>query len=120
MSRVAQIATAAVALLPSVAAAFDPVEEREEFEALIVGRELRIGVIGLSITVVPDGTITGDAGGWPITGSWQWQDGLFCREMDWGGMAIPYNCQSVEVRPDDAVRFTVDGGAGDSATFNIR
>jgi len=39
--------------------------------------------------------------------------------MDWGGYPIDYNCQLVEVR-GGAMRFTVDRGAGDSATFNLR
>lgn len=34
-------------------------------------------------------------------------------------MAIPWNCQLVEVR-DDTLRFTVDKGAGDSASFRLR
>jgi hypothetical protein len=40
--------------------------------------------------------------------------------MDWSGTEIPYNCQLVEVAGDSQIRFTVDQGAGDSATLNLR
>ena len=66
-----------------------------------------------------DGRIDGSAVGWDITGTWQWQDGYFCREMAWGGDPIPYNCQLVEVEGDDRIRFTVDRGAGRSAAFSL-
>jgi hypothetical protein len=99
---------------------FQPVSDLPQFLSLVEGRELRLGLFGLSIKVLPDGQIEGAALGDPITGSWAWQDGFFCREMDWGGTEIPYNCQLVEARGDDVLRFTVDQGAGDSAEFNLR
>ena len=60
------------------------------------------------------------AAGQDITGTWVWQDGFFCREMAWGSNAIPYDCQLVEVKGSNEIRFTVDRGAGDDATFVIR
>lgn len=106
-------------LLPLPAMAFDTVSDRATFESLIAGKELRLGIMGISLSVLPDGTITGDAGGWAVTGTWDWIDGHFCREMDWSGTPVPYNCQLVEV--DGAMmRFTTDKGDGDSATFNLR
>lgn len=106
-------------VIPASAWAYDKISDRDEFVSLIDGKELRLGIFGISLNVRPDGRIAGDAQGWPITGTWSWQDGFFCREMDWGGYPIDYNCQMVEVR-GSAVRFTVDRGAGDSATFNLR
>jgi hypothetical protein len=35
-------------------------------------------------------------------------------------MEIDYNCQLVEVSADRSMRFTVDQGKGDSATFRLR
>ena len=67
-----------------------------------------------------DGRIDGSALGWRITGRWTWKDGYFCREMDWSGMAIDFNCQLVEAAGVDRMRFTVDQGRGDSATFRLR
>lgn len=107
---------------PAVADAtsFAPVRDKGDFLSLIQDRELRIGLYNLSLNVLSDGSIKGRALGWDITGNWQWQDGYFCREMDWSGMAIDYNCQLVEAEGADRLRFTVDKGAGDSATFRLR
>lgn len=99
---------------------FVTVNEKAEFLALIENRDLRHGLLGITLLVAPDGTITGDALGWEITGTWDWNDGAFCREMDWSGKSIDYNCQLVEVRGSRDMRFTVDRGAGDSATFRLR
>lgn len=112
--------TLTLAPLPVSANEFQPVTELSEFLSLIEGRELRLGLFGISLKVMPDGRIDGSALGDEVTGSWAWQDGFFCREMDWGGTPIPYNCQLVEAAGDDVLRFTVDQGAGDSAEFNLR
>jgi hypothetical protein len=104
--------------LPALAD-FVPVTSREDFVALVDGRELRLGLFQIRLNVGGDGSITGSAMGWDVAGRWEWQDGYFCREMDWSGEPIPWNCQLVEVR-DQKIRFTVDKGAGDEATFNIR
>lgn len=109
-----------LASLPASAAEFVRVSDETAFLDLMAGRELRIGVVGLALSVNPDGTITGSAAGFDVTGSWTWQDGYFCRQMVWGGTEIPYNCQLVEARGTDVMRFTVDQGAGDAAEFNLR
>jgi len=113
--------TTLLAALPLSAAAdgFAPIKDEERFLSLVEDRELRIYLYGLRIQVEETGTIEGSAIGWDITGTWSWQDGYFCRELAWGGDPIPYNCQLVEARGDDRIRFTVDQGAGDSATFRI-
>jgi hypothetical protein len=110
------LATAAMAS----AADFAPVTDKSAFIDLVDGRELRIGIYDLSLNVTPDGRIAGSALGWDITGTWSWQDGYFCREMDWSGTAIPFNCQLVELRGDNEMRFTVDRGEGRSAKFRLR
>ncbi|WP_137113083.1 dihydrodipicolinate reductase [Rhodobacter sp. SY28-1] len=107
---------------PPLAAAedFEPVKDKDRFLDLIKDRELRIGLYNLSLNVLPDGRIDGSAMGWGITGQWTWKDGYFCREMDWSGMEIDYNCQLVEAQGAEKLRFTVDQGRGDSATFRLR
>jgi hypothetical protein len=107
---------------PLAAAADDfvPVKEKDRFLDLIKDRELRIGLYNLSLSVLPDGRIDGSALGWGITGNWTWKDGYFCREMDWSGTPISYNCQLVEAEGAEKLRFTVDQGRGDSATFRLR
>jgi hypothetical protein len=99
---------------------FEPVRDQGAFLDLVKDRVLRIGLYDLSISLKPDGQIEGNALGWAITGTWQWQDGYFCREMDWSGTPIAYNCQLVEVQDGEKLRFTVDRGAGDAAVFRLR
>lgn len=106
--------------LPAAAEGFEPVKEKDRFLDLVQDRELRIGLYNLSLNVLPDGRIDGSAMGWGITGQWTWKDGYFCREMDWSGMEIDYNCQLVEADGSEKLRFTVDQGKGDSATFRLR
>ncbi len=116
------LAGAGLALMSAVPAHADfvPINDRAAFLRVIEGRELRMGVFQIALKITPDGQINGSALGWDVTGTWAWQDGFFCREIDWSGKPIPYNCQLVEVQEGDKIRFTVDQGAGDEATFNLR
>ena len=109
-----------VPALPALAETYVPVAGKEEFLSLVNGRELSHALWQIRLDVRPDGSIEGSALGWAVTGTWDWQDGYFCREMDWSGTIIPYNCQLVEVKGDGVVRFTVDKGEGDSAAFRLR
>lgn len=115
------IAAAVIALTaaPVAADGFVPVTDRSAFLSMVDGRELHLGRFGVNLRVQPDGTIEGRAVGWELTGSWSWQNGYFCRDMDWSGTPIPYNCQLVEAAGEQ-MRFTVDQGAGDSAVFRLR
>ncbi|MBA4325609.1 MAG: dihydrodipicolinate reductase [Rhodobacter sp.] len=106
--------------LPAAADSFEPITQKDRFLDLVQNRELRIGLYNLSLNVLADGRISGSALGWQITGQWSWKDGYFCREMDWSGMEIDYNCQLVEADGAERLRFTVDQGKGNSATFRLR
>ena len=99
---------------------FARIDDKAKFRGTGQGRELRYGAFGIRLQVEPDGQIRGRALGWAITGKWDWKDGYFCREMDWSGMEIDYNCQLVEAQGAEKLRFTVDQGAGDSAVFRLR
>jgi hypothetical protein len=116
------VLSALMLCLPGLALAneFAPIRDKAAFLSLVKDRDLRIGLYNLTLRVAPDGTITGRALGWDISGKWKWEDGYFCRDMDWSGYAIPFNCQLVEARADSEVRFTVDRGAGNSASFRLR
>ena len=105
---------------PAAADGFEPVKEEATFVSLIDGKTLRNRLYGVQLTVAPEGRINGSAWGSEITGEWSWQDGYFCRVMAWGGDPIPYNCQLVELRGADVLRFTVDQGAGRSASFRLQ
>ena len=104
---------------PAAAQEFRAVTDEGEFRALMQRGSVSKRLYNLSLNVQQDGQISGSAMGWDVTGTWSWQNGYFCREMNWGGDPIPYNCQLVEVAGPD-VRFTSDQGAGDSETFRIR
>jgi hypothetical protein len=106
--------------LPAWAEPYMPVRDKQTFMSLIDGKELRLPLWQITLQLQPDGEIAGSALGWGIKGRWEWQDGYFCREMDWSGTPIPFNCQLVEVKGAESVRFTVDRGAGDSAAFRLR
>jgi hypothetical protein len=99
---------------------FKPISDKQAFLSVIEGRELRLGAFQIAVKITPDGKISGSALGWDMVGSWAWKDGYFCREIDWSGEPIPYNCQLVEVSENAKIRFTVDKGTGDEATFNLR
>lgn len=109
-----------ITALPAAAESFARISDRTDFIETVEGRELRLGLFGIALKVEADGEIRGNALGWDVTGTWEWQDGYFCREMDWSGYPIPKNCQLVEARGDQEIRFTVDKGAGDSASFKLR
>jgi hypothetical protein len=106
--------------LPARANDFQPIRDKSEFLSLIEGRELRLNLFRISIKLTEDGQIRGSALGWDLSGRWDWQDGYFCRDIDWSGTEIPFNCQLVEAKGDSTIRFTVDKGAGDSASFRLQ
>jgi len=118
-----QTVVAAVAILAGgsavAAQGYEPVKDRATFLALLGDKNLSNRLYGVNLRVSPDGTIAGTGAGWDVTGTWSWQSGFFCREMNWGGDPIPYNCQLVESNGPD-MRFTTDQGAGDSASFRLR
>jgi len=119
MFRSTALALSALILLPAAAQAYERISDRSTFVQTVNGKDLKIALYGLTLNVRENGTIQGRAAGWDITGSWSWENGYFCRNMDWSGYPIEYNCQLVEVN-GDRIRFTVDQGAGDDAVLRIR
>lgn len=109
----------AVTGVPAIADGFQSVQDRGTFLSLVEGRVLRLGAARIALRVLPDGTISGKALGWDITGKWSWDSGFFCREMDWSGYPISPNCQLVEQRGSE-LRFTSNKGSGQSAAFRLR
>lgn len=111
-------ATCAAVLLPQAAAAeLKRVEKKSEFVQLVQGKTLSRPLVRLTVT--PDGQISGRGATWDVTGSWTWQDGFFCRDLNWGGDDLGYNCQTVLANGSE-VRFVADKGAGDFADFRLR
>jgi len=94
------IALSLTLILPSTAFAYERISDRDTFVQTVNGKDLRIPLYGLTLNVRQDGTITGRAVGYDITGTWDWENGYFCRDMDWSGYEIGYNCQLVEIDGD--------------------
>lgn len=107
-------------LIPAMAFAYERVSDQQTFVTLVSGKTLSNRLYGVSLNVSPDGSIAGGAWGSDITGNWTWDNGFFCRDMAWGGDPVGYNCQLVEVRGGNEMRFTSDQGAGDNASFKLR
>lgn len=93
------------------------VTDRQDFERLVVGKNLTI--FGISVKVTPSGAIDGRAYGRNVSGKWQWKDGYFCRDLYWGERDLGPNCQEVRV-DGSTVRFTSDRGSGRSADLTMR
>lgn len=102
--------------LTSADAGFQRVEDRDSFVRLVNQGSLKR--FGITLKVVPDGRIVGRAFGRDVTGVWDWRDGYFCRDMNWGSRALGPNCQEVRVS-GSVVRFTSDEGAGRFADLKL-
>lgn len=98
-------------------AEYATIQNQSDFVTLVAGKTLSRPFVQLEVS--PEGEITGKGAAWEVEGKWSWQDGFFCRDLFWGGDALGYNCQRVEVS-DRYVRFTSDKGRGDSAEFRLK
>jgi hypothetical protein len=104
------VATPALAELSKVNSA-------EEFKNIVTGKSLTRPLVKLEVG--PNGSISGRGAAWAVSGNWTWEDGYFCRSLEWGGDDMGYNCQEVKASANK-IRFTSDQGAGDSADFSLR
>jgi hypothetical protein len=93
------------------------VQAQDIFEQTIVGRDLT--ALGVRLVVQPDGTISGKAFGRTVTGSWNWEQGYFCRDLNFGDDPLEPNCQLVTI-DGNRVQFTADKGTGQSANLRLR
>ncbi|MEO0939323.1 MAG: dihydrodipicolinate reductase [Pseudomonadota bacterium] len=111
------LAAAIIGLAATMPAGADTVTSKSQFMSIVQGKTLSRSP-SIRLQVKPNGTVEGKAISWPVTGEWSWRDGFFCRNLDWGGMDIGYNCQKVTME-GSRIRFTSDKGAGDSAAFRL-
>lgn len=102
--------------VPAMAQDLPRIETRAEFVELVAGRTLTTS--GISIQAQPNGAITGRGLGFAVDGSWNWQDGYFCREMSVAIRSWDLNCQAV-YSDGTSVRFVADRGQGDTADLTI-
>lgn len=106
------------ALLPQAAAAdLKRVEDKSQFVQLVQGKTLSRPLVRLNVSA--DGRISGRGATWDVTGSWSWENGYFCRDLNWGGDDLGYNCQEVHASASK-MRFTSDRGDGEFADFRLR
>jgi hypothetical protein len=121
MKHALAIAAALAISSPSIGAAnaegFDSVRNKTDFVGLVSGRALTR--FGITLNVSAEGAIEGRAFGQPVTGSWKWQDGLFCRDLYFGSTDLGPNCQVVQ-KKGDTLRFISDAGAGDHADLRLK
>ncbi len=101
---------------PAKAEGFQVVDDGTRFVSLIEGRALRR--LGITLSVSPEGDITGRAFGAPVRGEWRWEDGYFCRDLFWNNTDLGYNCQLVQ-ESGGTLRFTSDRGAGMYADLRL-
>jgi hypothetical protein len=109
------VATAATAAVADTSPT--RVETREAFVQLVKDRALTR--LGITLTVLPDGKITGRAFGQPVRGAWNWRGNYFCRDLYYGETALGPNCQVVERRGGN-LRFIADQGQGMHADLRLR
>ncbi len=109
----------AIALLStgSAAADFIKVSDKSQFVDLINGKTLARPLVRLRVSA--DGRISGRGAAWNVSGEWSWQDGFFCRDLEWGGSDLGYNCQEVRVH-GQTLRFISDRGTGEFADLDLR
>ncbi|MBT8409815.1 MAG: dihydrodipicolinate reductase [Alphaproteobacteria bacterium] len=98
-------------------AKFQQIKQRDSFVNIVTKGKLRR--FGVTLEVRPDGEIDGSAFGRDISGRWKWQNGYFCRDLNWGSSELGTNCQEVQIS-GSTLRFTSDQGQGRFADLELR
>lgn len=106
----------AMAATPALAE-LTKVNSASAFKSIVDGKTLSRPLIKLRVGT--NGSISGKGAKWPVTGSWTWKGGYFCRSLEWGGDDLGYNCQEVKASADK-IRFTSDQGSGQTVVFNLQ
>ncbi len=93
------------------------IENKEKFMNLIVSKKLVQGETW--VTIHKDGTVEGKGPrGGSISGSWEWSDRYYCRDIVIVDQEMPRDCQVVSVE-GNTVTFTHKDGAGVSVRWTI-
>ena len=101
---------------PAPVASFRQLASVSDMEA-ILGKTMRIdsNMVGIS----SDGTFAGNFGGAVLEGTWEMQDGFWCRTLlDYSGPAPTTDCQLFELK-GRKLRGTRDRGNGSQFTYTI-
>lgn len=97
---------------------FQRITTLEEYTSSVVGRKIVLGGKEDTTTTHADGTMTGMFKGKPIVGTWEWENGYFCREMKIGDQVRKRDCQLMEVS-GNSIRVIRNEGKGDTATYKL-
>ncbi|MGH1414246.1 MAG: hypothetical protein ACRBB0_12195 [Pelagimonas sp.] len=97
---------------PALAEGFTPISTIDSFQALAIGKTLYLGET--TATVHTGGTMTVVFKGKEISGTWEWQDGYFCRVL--ASYSTKADCQLWEHDGHD-FRITRDKGAGQAFVY---
>lgn len=104
------IAIAVMGALATTATAeqYTRIMTENQYRSQIVGKTSRTLDGKVSVMVRPNGTITGEASGTPIAGTWRWVDDKLCTTVVIGNNVRPEACKVVArsgkrllVRSDD-------------------
>ncbi|MCP5038370.1 MAG: hypothetical protein GY945_12315 [Rhodobacteraceae bacterium] len=111
---------AAISLIATVAMAdetgFTRIVDESGFIGTVTDREItsRLG----TLIIGSDGKVTGSVPIGKVTGSWNWDEGYWCRTVKIGFLKQSEDCQSVEVSPTE-VRFAAEKGTGKAVLFSF-
>ena len=120
-SALAALALAAAAIsTPETAEAqgWERVITEQQFRDRIVDRRI-VTPEGNSFTPHADGSVTGQWGGQPMVGGWQWYQGMWCRNVRVGqSPEIGTDCQLIELLGNE-IRSTRDQGRGEPGVGHL-
>lgn len=91
---------------------FVRITDRAQFVALLDGKTFRADQSWWEVTA--DGGMRGATKAGKLVGSWEWDDGAWCREYTAGEKTKPLECQYVYVS-GDLFKFVKDRGAGEES-----
>lgn len=87
---------------------FAPVSSAGEFIDVVANKPITFPN-GSTMIAAPDGSLTGSAGGQPMSGTWSFDAGQFCREIVVDGVATPEVCNAMEVAEEGLRLLNPDG-----------
>lgn len=98
-------------------ASSEEIKSKQEFLKMVADKRLVQGETWVKI--LKDGTVEGkgpEAG--TISGSWEWKEQYYCRDLVIDDVPLPHDCQEV-VLEGDTVSFRHRDGSGISVSWKI-
>ena len=95
---------------------FIRVSERSQFIDIVDGKKFRNGSNWWALT--SDGRMVGNIKAGKIDGTWDWNNGAWCREFTAGTKVKERECQHIFVKGRE-VKFVKDRGAGEESVQRL-